>query len=389
MDSKIAKPCIAVLHYRPLQETVPVMALLLNLIKLGYPVFYISVESSPAREFLEANAIPFHLLPRDNNVYRKLSGFAKLRARLSRASNFFGRRAKVNEILANLKKKYGEVVLWSQEFEGVALVGAKAFNYPRRIITMFEMFTPRSRRWLGVDYARMMQTSTVVLPEYNRAWLYKSALGLEHLPFVIPNKIEPHPRKPKLSLPEEMQKVFAEIGDRPVFLFQGSWGGDRKDIGMVLETLAKNRPQYCVVTMPATEAARQRLSQYPNAYILPFMPAPGHLRVTSHATVGLAFYSDGGDYALQRLNAIYCAPNKIYEYAGFGIPTLGNRLPGLQYSVEAAGAGRCCDLTETSILAAADELVANIETFRKNATAFYEATDLEQLTKQVLDAVCA
>jgi hypothetical protein len=251
---------------------------------------------------------------------------------------------------------------------------------------MFEMFEPRSRKWLGVDYENIMHTSTVVTPEADRAWILKAHLGLEQKPLVIENKLEPHPRTRNMPLPECARDAFNRIGDRPVFLFQGSWGNDRKDIGMVLETIAKNRPDYCVVTMPVSDAARARLSKYPNAFMLPFIPAPDHFAVTSHATVGLAFYSDNGSSLLQRINAIYCAPTKIYEYAGFGVPTLGNKLPGLQVTIERAGAGVCCDLTEESILAAADKLITDLDTYQKNAVKFFEDTDLEKEIRDVLEA---
>ena len=155
---------------------------------------------------------------------------------------------------------------------------------------------------------------------------------------------------------------------------------------MVLETIAKHRPQYCIVAMPATDMAKERLAQYDNAFVLPFIPAPGHLAVTSHATVGLAFYSEETGSFFKHLNPIYCAPTKVYEYAGFGIPTLGNKLPGLLDTIERAGAGVCCDVTEASILAAADKLITDIETFQKNAVKFFEDTDVEKEIKDVLDA---
>ncbi len=377
------KPCVVLLHYRPLQETTPVMSLMLHLKKLGFPMFYISVESSPARSFLEENNVPFHLLARDELCYKVTTGLRKIVNRLKRVLIFFRHRREVRSLLPKLEAEYGELLIWGQEFAGMALVGNRVMKY-RHIVTMFEMFPPHSPLWVGVDYKKIMQTATVVLPEPNRAWIYKAWMGLEKLPYVIYNKIDPHPRQRNMALPQEAQEAFAKIGDRPVFLFQGSWRADRKDIGMVLETIANCRPQYCVVTMPATEEATTRLSQYDNAFVLPFIPAPGHLAVTSHATVGLAFYSEQPRDFFSRLNPIYCAPTKIYEYAGFGIPTLGNKLPGLQDTIERAGAGICCDLTVDSILDAADRLVNEIEEYNQRATVFFDNTDIEVQIKSVL-----
>ena len=388
MSDHKEKPCVVVLHYRPLEETTPVMTLLLKLKQFGYPVFYFSVESEPARNFLEKNGFEFKLLPRDQFSYRVTRGLSKLVARVKRARLFMSRRKVLLATLQTLSRKHdGNIVVWSQEFTGFGLAGNEILQYPRRIVTMFEMFEPRSRKWLGVDYEKIMHTSTVITPEVNRAWILKAHLGLEQKPLVIENKLEPHPRTRNMPLPECAQDAFNRIGDRPVFLFQGSWGNDRRDIGMVLETIAKNRPDYCVVTMPVSDAARARLSKYPNAFMLPFIPAPDHFAVTSHATVGLAFYSDNGNSLLQRTNAIYCAPTKIYEYAGFGVPTLGNDLPGLVETIERHQAGICCQLTETSILEAADKLIKNIDFYSGNATAFFENTDLDGQIKAVLDRV--
>ena len=332
--------------------------------------------------------MPFHLLARDESCYKVTTGLRKIVNRLKRVLTFFRHRREVRSLLPKLEAEHGELLIWGQEFAGMALVGNRVMKY-RHIVTMFEMFPPHSPLWVGVNYNKIMQTATVVLPEPNRAWIYKAWMGLEKLPHVIYNKIDPHPRQRNMPLPQEAQEAFTKIGDRPVFLFQGSWREDRKDIGMVLETIAKHRPEYCVVTMPATEEATARLSKYDNAFVLPFIPAPGHLAVTSHATVGLAFYSEQPRDFFSRLNPIYCAPTKIYEYAGFGIPTLGNKLPGLQDTIERAGAGICCDLMEEAILAAADKLIADIDRFQRNAVKFFEDTDLVQETKDVLEAAMA
>jgi hypothetical protein len=107
--------------------------------------------------------------------------------------------------------------------------------------------------------------------------------------------------------------------------------------------------------------------------------------VTSHAAVGIAIYNAAGKGLLQRLGAVYCAPNKIYEYAGFGIPTLGNNLPGLRYSIEQAGAGVCFDANKMSILTAVDNIIYNLKTYSDNAYAYYDSVDLEKYVSLVLE----
>ena len=95
-------------------------------------------------------------------------------------------------------------------------------------------------------------------------------------------------------------------------MYQGYLAADRKDIPFILETIAKNRPDYCVLSLPGSESLNARLAPYPNAFTLKRIPAPGHLAVTEKAMVGIAMYNGGGAGAWH-LNALYCAPNKISD----------------------------------------------------------------------------
>jgi len=139
--------------------------------------------------------------------------------------------------------------------------------------------------------------------------------------------------------------------------------------------------------MPGNAAVEKLLKPYPNAFAVPYIAPPNHLAVTARATVGIAVYNASGTNYLQRLNAIYCAPNKIYEFAGFGIPVLGNDIPGLRYTIGQAKAGVCCALDEASILAAADELVTHIADYRARAHAFFDGTDINGQVGNVLNSV--
>ncbi len=82
------------------------------------------------------------------------------------------------------------------------------------------------------------------------------------------------------------------------------------------------------------------LEQFPETQYLGFYQPPGHLELIKCADIGILTYvADQGS-----INPVYCAPNKIWEYAKFGIPMLCNDIPGLRYTVEAYRMGRCCDI---------------------------------------------
>lgn len=377
---------VVVTQYKPLEYLPPVMSLLVTLKQIGRTVIFVGVYSEPGEAFLTSRGIEHHFMPGyDRRLYTSRSVADKIFNRLKRARAFGGHRRWMRAKLMELEKAHGEIVLWHSEVLSAALIGDWGERFKKRLVTIYELDDFTGRYWIGFSLQRLMERAKIVVPEYNRAHILREYFQLPELPFVLPNKPAEHPRTRNLPLPnDESRAVFKAIGGRPVFLYQGVWSKDRRDVAFVLETLAKNRPNYCVVTMPVCPAVVELSQKYSNVFGLPYVPPPNHLAVTSHATVGVAVYNASGSWILDRLGAVYCAPNKTYEYAGFGIPTLGNDIPGLKYTVEAAGAGGCCRMTEDSILATADALVARQTEVSKCACAFYDQTDLNAIVIQIL-----
>lgn len=363
--------CVAIVQYSELEKLPPVMTLLSVLKNLGVVTHYIGIESDPGKKFLETLGVNYDFIP-----------YPLRRDRFSRAVGFFCRRRLVLSILEELKRKYGRVIPWFQECHSAALVGDDVYNLGQCITTFFEFECNYGRRWIGFHLERMLRENVIVECEINRAYMTQAIHGLQETPLVIANKAEINLSTiPPIS--NDAEKVFEQIGGRPVFVYQGCMVEDRKDVPFLLETIARNRPAYCVLSLPGSIALKAKLAPYSNAFTLERIPAPGHLSITKRATVGIAVYSGVG-HSSMRLNALYCAPNKIYEYAAFGVPTLGNKIPGLEYSVGAAGAGELCQMNEESILNAADKLVCNIEKYRDRALKFYKNTDVVSQIQAVL-----
>ena len=109
---------------------------------------------------------------------------------------------------------------------------------------------------------------------------------------------------------------------------------------------------------------------------------PHHLEVASHADVTyISYVANNGS-----INAVFCAPNKVYEFAGFGIPMLCNDNPGLKYTVEHGGFGICVpELTTPNIAAALKQIDANAEAMGQAANRYYEAESVEQAVVRTLE----
>ena len=121
---------------------------------------------------------------------------------------------------------------------------------------------------------------------------------------------------------------------------------------------------------------------YPDIIYGGYFPAPQHLYVTQNAYMGIAIYDTSS------LNTLFCAPNKTFEYAKFGVPVLGSDIPGLQLTVEKYNAGICVDIEEPiQIAKAIDDIAENYEKYQVGAKAFYDSVDNRKVMKEILKEV--
>jgi len=113
---------------------------------------------------------------------------------------------------------------------------------------------------------------------------------------------------------------------------------------------------------------------------IPWVRPPAHLEITSHAHVGIAFYK------FDSLNSIFCAPNKIWEYSAFGVPTLCQDIPGLRYTIGTAGAGVCVDSQSVDAIISAVRIIeANYSVHSQRAREFYESVDTTDVVGRIID----
>lgn len=104
------------------------------------------------------------------------------------------------------------------------------------------------------------------------------------------------------------------------------------------------------------------------------------MELASHADICVAFYKDNS------INNRFCAPNKIYEYAGFGAPMLCNPIPGLTETVGAAGAAECVDFHDAkALMDAIGRIDAAPDQYRVAANAFFDNTDNSETLKVLLE----
>lgn len=209
--------------------------------------------------------------------------------------------------------------------------------------------------------------------EYNRAWIARMLYGLKETPLVIPNKPFYHPT----TRNEYTDKITSD--GKKIIMYQGVLTKERNVEGMCKAISSLNGFKL-VLLGKETEYVKELKSKYSIVEFPGFIKSPAHLKLTSNAYIGLVTYNP------LDLDCAYCAPNKIWEFSGFGIPMICNEIPGLEYTVGANKCGVCADTNDPeSIVNAIKVIDANYQEYSANARKMYDSIDLVELIHRVID----
>lgn len=260
----------------------------------------------------------------------------------------------------------------------------------RLIQNALEFYEKPSYQKNMMKYAAFADVTTAC--ERHRAALMKQRWNLRETPFVLPNKPYLHPGKRNLegSTTENKERI-RQMEGKKVILYQGIFSPDRDLMPLAralamyekAKSSAEADPLWLMLIGSGDTAMINHLKEvYPYTVYLGFVPAPLHLEITSHARYCVAYYKNN------TLNNRYCAPNKIYEAAGFGIPILANQVPGLVSTIGAEGAGRCVDFENAaSVAEALDDMEAHYDRYSANSLKFFKGTDNVDTVKRIVQRI--
>lgn len=229
------------------------------------------------------------------------------------------------------------------------------------------------------------QVGAIVVPEVSRAFILRCWCQLPRTPYVVPNKplILCNSRKQDLGMTLTPPRAKLLQGKK-LILYQGHIIRERpldalvgavETLGGAWALLLIGRSWDCYAEALESKSSRVTYGGY--------FPAPEHLKITSHARIGILSY----DYS--SLNQVFCAPNKLWEYAGFGVPMLASDCPPLRDALDRSHAGMCVDFDNVSAIAAAlhqiDELY---DEFSGAARELYKAVKVDQILRGILNDLC-
>lgn len=219
--------------------------------------------------------------------------------------------------------------------------------------------------------------------EPHRAQYMMDWWKLKKMPLIMPNKPYRQSVIQSNGSTPEIKKAISRIKDKKSLLYQGIITSER-DLSFLARALKQLDSEYYLVLMGQDfeDGVRKIREIYEKTIYLGYFPAPQHLEVTSYATIGVACYEDNC------INNRYCAPNKIYEYAGCGIPMLCNSVPGLSGTVGSAGAAECVDFHDTeAVIGAIKKIDMNYESYCRASQHFYNSTDNTIVLKKIVEKV--
>lgn len=228
----------------------------------------------------------------------------------------------------------------------------------------------------------------VVVPEYNRAQILATWWNLKKIPYILPNK--PACMELDIKMPEEYVGIIEKVKSekRKIVIYQGVIREERP-LDCFIEAVEELGKDYCVYIMgEESEELKRLITKYPGIEHIPFIRPPFHLIATQYAHIGILSYVPYKDKKLHYsdLNALYCAPNKIYEYAGIGLPMIGNNIPGLKYTVEMWGMGQLFNgFSRREIANTIRKIEENYDEYKENCYKFYHDLSLDSIVKEILN----
>lgn len=238
-----------------------------------------------------------------------------------------------------------------------------------------------------IEYAR--NAFRVIVPEYNRAHIQKTWWNLEKTPIVLPNKPSTAEIRPSYEVSPEIDAVFSHE-TRKILLYQGAYGGDR-DLTAFAQSLQYLNDEYALYLMgkAASKAQSETVAalcgEYQNVHDVGFLAAPQHLSFTHYGYIGVLPYAPSPAGRYSKLNALYCAPNKIWEYSRFGLPMVGSDVPGLTQPFAEHGMGLAVDCNDPQAIASAVRAIEeNYASMSANSKSFFEHTDIAAIVESIL-----
>ena len=289
--------------------------------------------------------------------------------------------------------------VWILNAETVCLLSSLVGKY-RTILQFYEFQNPifNWKYWLmnpTYNYVKTQhKAEKIVHCEYNRASISKGLYELDTLPYILPNK--PYINEELLqNPPEEVKKAVAEIMEKTagkkVVLYQGIFASGERRLEEFCQAVSEMSDEYVLIAMGRGGEEVERLKKKYSSekfIFVPFIRPPYHLLVTEIASICVLSYFPSSKTLSHTVNPIYCAPNKIFEYAKYGKPMIANDIPGLYYPFRLYNCGRCIKypMSAEHVKETLQEIFDNYDELSKGAINLYNSVDIKKIVAEIVNS---
>lgn len=371
---------ITVAHAGDFLRYPPVISLLENMLANGRKVHLVS--STPAEK------IPVEISKNDNFIYHYVT-FSVGEGVKDRLSRLLKEKRIFRKTVATAMEDSD--ILWTTTDITVKVLGDVVIDYKHVMQLMelrdrYPLFLSSKHFSFPIDeYAR--KAYKVVVPNLDRAYIQQSWWNLEKVPVVLPNKPYSIAIDGNVELDVNEQKHLEKIKNekRKVILYSGLITPERniEDFAKAIQT----RKDYCIYVMGKNFSDSNYLDKFlnenKNVEYLGYFVAPKHLSFIKYAHIGLTPYVPTDS---SKLNALYCAPNKVYEYSAFGVPMLGTNVLGLLRPFEQYNIGKVAkNMSKSAILESLKYIDKHHDEMSKAALDFFAKDNLDEIVRSILD----
>ncbi len=369
MDSGNEKRDILIVNYQELSKLPPVLSLIETLAKNHFSITVITIDSNRVSGKYKDDNILFYYLAdkKENNPV-----------------DFILRKKKIRSLVKAQMEHHR--IIWTTTDITVREIGKILFQYTH-ILQLMELvedlpYFPRQKLFMCNLKKYAQKAKAVVVPEYNRAHILQSWWNLNKTPHILPNK-NCMLGNMSQGIDEKYRKYYQRLKDekRKIILYQGILTKERplEPYAKAIEMM-KEHYCFCIMGNDVNGEAAKLKEKYECVMTVPFVNPPQHLFITALAHIGILSYYPVQIRHYSILNALYCAPNKIYEYCGYGIPVIGNDIPGIRFPVELYDMGYICkEMTAENIQTGLKCIERNYEAMKKNCLKFYGQADLDTI----------
>lgn len=249
----------------------------------------------------------------------------------------------------------------------------------------------RDRFWYWMERLAVRQAKLIIAANEERAQMMQMHYGLAHMPVVMRNippmgkNISGRETKTLLTRYPEFARRYLE---ERLVLYQGDVSLSR-GIARFVQALAYLPAEYRMVVVgggPDLERLKEIGQPFEREGRFTMLGRVEHHLlpvIMTMANVGIV------TYPFQGLNNIYCAPNKLFEYALSGLPVVATNQPPLRRLVESYGIGKLVGEHDTpeQIAGLIKEVAKNKAEYAKALARFLEDHRWEDEAERVRAAI--